>query len=99
MNMRSDVFRDLLAGLNALDLASVTQHDKDEFRQLIYQVGAAHGICQLARDERVITARRLLDDGLARAVVRNRLMARFHIGDSQAYRDIAAALNIVPNTP
>ncbi|WP_139236723.1 hypothetical protein [Rugamonas rubra] len=94
--MRSEAFRDLLDGLNSLDLASVTQQDKDEFRRLIFQVGAAHGVSLLGPDERVRTARQLLDEGLPRPEVRDRLMSRFHVGDSQAYRDITAALQIVP---
>lgn len=94
--MRSDVFQDLLGKLEQLDLENVKESHKEEFRRLIYQVGAAHGIGQIERDERVRAARQLLDAGLPRAVVRDRLMARFQIGDSQAYRDISAALAIVP---
>lgn len=96
--MRSEAFQDLLAQLDSIELAGITQKDKDEFRRLICQVGAAHGVSQLERDERVRAARQLLDSGVPRAAVRDRLMSRFGVGDSQAYRDIAAALQIVPKT-
>lgn len=94
--MRAEAFQDLLARLDSIELASIAQKDKDEFRRLICQVGAAHGVGQLDRDERVRAARQMLDSGIPRSAVRDRLMSRFGIGDSQAYRDITAALQIVP---
>jgi hypothetical protein len=94
--MRTEVLRDLLAELRGCDAAPEAKAD---FRKLIEAVGAAHGISLNARPERIAFARQLLSvAGAARPEVRNRLMARFNIGESQAYRDINDALQIVPSS-
>ncbi len=91
--MRADVLNDLLA---KLDECTAGPEAIAEFRRMIEVVGGRHGLTVPLQDQRVEFARQLLDERLPRAVVRDRLMHRFMIGESQAYRDITAALQIVP---
>lgn len=97
--MRSEAIHDLLGKLDELESSSLNEEHKEEFRRLIYQVGAAHGIGKIEREERIRTARAMLDAGVDRAAIRDRMMARFQIRESQAYRDISSALAIVPKMP
>lgn len=93
--MRPDV---LLHLMRLLDECNASCDAKSEFRSLIKQVGIAHGVGALEREARVRFARHLLDVREPRHIVRDRIMARFGVGDSQAYRDIDRALQkTVPN--
>lgn len=94
--MRADLLVDLLATLSDCDAPpeSIAQ-----FRQLVEAVGARHGLQVPEQVQRVEFARRLLDERRPRAEIRARLMCAFAIGESQAYRDISAALQIVPKFP
>jgi hypothetical protein len=94
--MRDEVLKDLLAKLEECTTADANA--RAEFRRMIEAVRARHGIGRPARDERTQFARQLLDARTPRPEVRDRLMARFQVGESQAYRDIADALQIVPKT-
>jgi|GEM_PF-3239218 len=58
------------------------------------EVCLAAGITVVNRQERVLFARRLLDDGEPRPIVRDRLMARFGIRRASAYNAIDDALNL-----
>lgn len=91
--MRADVLADLLAGLGECD---APPEAIAEFRQLIEAVGARHGLLLPVQAQRIEFAHQLLRAGRARAEIRDRLMCRYQVGESQAYRDIAAALQIVP---
>lgn len=71
-------------------------HAKADFRKLIEAVGLAHGVSISSKPDRIAFARQLLTAGAARSEIRGRLMVRFEIGESQAYRDIGDALQIVP---
>jgi hypothetical protein len=93
--MRAEVLKDLLVKLDECDAAPDAVA---EFRRLIEIVGARHGVSVTGRTDRIEFARQLLDTGAPRAEVRDRLMARFDIKESQAYRDIHGALQIVPKT-
>ena len=94
--MRTEVLNDLRA---ALEECTAGPEAIAEFRRMIDVVGARHGLAVPVQDQRVEFARQLLGQRLPRADIRDRLMRRFSIGESQAYRDIHAALQIVPKTP
>jgi hypothetical protein len=94
--MHAEVLKDLLATLGECEAEPAAIA---EFRLMIETVVARHGIVIDHREERVRFARQLLDARTPRPEVRDRLMSRFGIGDSQAYRDIGTALQIVPKTP
>ena len=94
--MHADVLNDLLT---KLDECSTGPEAIAEFRRMIESVGARHGLMVPLQEQRVEFARHLLDERCPRPAVRDRLMCRFSIGESQAYRDIQAALQIVPKTP
>jgi hypothetical protein len=91
--MRAEVFKDLLTLLGDCD---VEPRAKADFRKLIEAVGFAHGVTISRKPDRIAFARQLLTSGVPRTEIRSRLMARFEIGESQAYRDIGDALQIVP---
>lgn len=94
--MRADILADLLATLNDCD---APPEAIAQFRQIVEAVGARHGLQLPQQLQRVEFAHRLLREGRPRCEIRARLMSRFAIGESQAYRDISAALQIVPNFP
>lgn len=90
--MRADVLRDLLAKLDLCQADAAAVH---EFRRMIEAVGSAHGIAMAGPADRITFVRRLLRSGSPRPEIRDRLMARFNVGRSQAYADIGEALQIV----
>ena len=94
--MRTEVLNDLRA---ALEECTAGPEAIAEFRRMIEVVGARHGLVAPLQDQRIEFARQLLGQRLLRADIRDRLMRRFSIGESQAYRDIHAALQIVPKAP
>lgn len=91
--MRTDVLIDLLA---KLDECTAPPETIAEFRRMIEAVGARHGLVAPLQEQRTAFARQLLSERRPRSEVRDRLMHRFSIRESQAYRDISAALQIVP---
>jgi len=93
MPMHADAFKDLLA---SLDESTAAPEVVAEFRRIVETVGARHGLVAPLQGQRIEFARTLLDGRRPRAEIRDRLMHRFSIGESQAYRDIASALQIVP---
>lgn len=91
--MRKGDYQQLLDGLAGI----VASDDaRRQFEDLIREGAARSGVALPVRPERVQFARRLLDAGTPRVAIRERLMARFDVGDSQAYRDISEALAISP---
>ncbi len=93
--MRADVLNDLLA---KLDECTAGPEAVAEFRRMIESVGARHGLVAPLQEQRVEFARYLLEARRPYTEVRERLIARFAIGKSQAYRDIQAALQVVPKS-
>lgn len=87
--MRAEVLKDLLA---KLEECSAPAEAKAEFRKMVLSVGAMHNIGSFEQVQRVDFARRLLGSGEPRSIIRTRLMSHFEVSESQAYRDIAAAL-------
>ena len=75
--------------LREVDKLSKDEAAKSEFRRLLESAIPE-------REQRVLFARHLLDIGEERPIIARRLMARFSIGESQAYRDIDKALQISP---
>lgn len=77
-----------LAGMNAPEEA------KRQFEDLIRRSAALDGVASLERQERVQFARHLLDLKESRPVIRDRIMARYEVGRSQAYQVIDQALQL-----
>lgn len=79
------------------DLECSTQPDtaKAAFKELLLEKLDS---LQTEGEQRAHFARRLLDHGTPRAVIRERLQVRFKIKRTQAYRDIEQALQLsLPN--
>ena len=91
--MRADVLAELLA---RLDRSKVAPAAIAEVRQIVQEVRVSHGLAASLQEQRMAFAREHLAAGRPRTEIRDRLMCRFSIGESQAYRDIQAALKIVP---
>jgi hypothetical protein len=64
---------------------------KAAFKQLLLQ--KLDGL-QTEGEQRVHFARRLLDQGMPRSMIRDRLQVRFKVKRTQAYRDIEQALQL-----
>jgi hypothetical protein len=94
--MRAEMLKELMA---KVDECAADPAAKAEFKRLIQNVGAAHNVKALELDARVLFARKLLDMKVPRAAIRDRLMASYGIKESQAYRDIDSALQVVPKSP
>lgn len=94
MKPRADILQDILAAIDSLDAPSSA---REQFRLLVVKTGAAHGIADMARAERVEYARRLIRAGVSRATIRDRLMAVFEVSRSQAYAVMQISLNCPKN--
>lgn len=91
--MRKGDYQQLLDGLAAL---TAPEEVKRQFEELIRMGAARSGVALPERAERVRFARRLFDVGTTRLAIRERLMVKFDVSESQAYRDIGDALAISP---
>lgn len=89
--MGKAIYQQLLDGLAAL---SVTEEARHKFEQLIRRQAGIDGVASLDRQERVDFARHLLGIREPRAVIRDRLMAKYALGRSQAYQVIEQALQL-----
>lgn len=87
--MRKSSYQQLIDGLAGI---AATDEAKRQFEELIRRSAALDGITSLERSERVRFARHLLGLREPRAVIRDRLMTRYHIGRTQAYQVIEQAL-------
>jgi hypothetical protein len=76
-----------------VDRIDANAHTKHSLKRFINDACLAAGITVVDRKERVQFARRLLDDGEPRPVIRDRLMARFRISRTSAYNAIESALH------
>jgi hypothetical protein len=94
--MRSIAIRELIAGVDAMDLDPSA---KRQFRQLVRVIGAAHGFTWIERQERTQFAHDLLMKGVSRATIRERLIAHFDVSRPQAYRIISGALKLYQKRP
>lgn len=93
--MRAEALRELLAKLDECqaDAGAIA-----EFRRMIEAVGRAYGVDVDGQAGRIAFARQQLDAGAQRVVIKDRIMARFGVKESQAYRDIGVALQTVPKS-
>lgn len=89
--MSKAVYRQLLADLAGL---AAPEEAKRQFEELIRRSAALDGVTSLDRQARVQFARRLLDLKEPRPVIRNRIMAKYGVGRSQAYEAIDQALQL-----
>jgi hypothetical protein len=92
--MRAEIFQQILSELETIPGDEAI---KQLFGQAVRKTALANG-CDLdrmkEREERVAYARQLRGLGDDRPTIRDRLMARFEISRSQAYDDIAEALQL-----
>lgn len=89
--MGKATFENLLAGLARM---AVPEEIKRQFEELIRRRAALEGVTSLDRQERVQFARHLLDLQEPRPVICQRVMTRYEIGRSQAYKVIDQALQL-----
>jgi hypothetical protein len=82
---------EIIAEVGRIDAAP---HTRYALKRFINDTCLAAGITLIDRMERVHFARRLLDDGEGRPVIRDRLMARFGIKRASAYKAIESALRL-----
>jgi hypothetical protein len=87
---------EIIAEVERIDASAYTRY---RLKQFIGATCLAAGITILDRKERVQFARRLLDDGEPRPIIRDRLMARFGIKRASAYNAIDEALQLSKSTP
>jgi len=87
----TQVIRHLLEEIETLDTDETARR---KFRRLVSDICLSHGINDIDRFERVYFARRMLDAKISRSTIRDRLIARFNISRSQAYRVIEQALKL-----
>jgi hypothetical protein len=93
MGNHSEVILLIIAEVDRID---ANAHAKYSLKRFINEACLAAGITVVDRSERVRFARRLLDEGEPRPVIRNRLMKRFGIKRASAYKVIDAALSKNP---
>ena len=90
---RADAIAEIRAKLQAM---SGADDEKSVIACLLDQLETPRSASARIQAERVDFARRLLDMREPRAIIKKRLIARFSVGESQAYRDIGDALQRVP---
>jgi hypothetical protein len=92
--VRPTALREILEGVECLD---ADEHAKRQFKRLVCEIGATHGVRGIAHAARVNFARHLLEARISRATIRDRLIARYEVSRSQAYAIISDALNCPVN--
>ena len=96
--MSSQVAGAFLAVLDEVERMDAPSHAKHRLKAFINETCHTAGITVIGRKERVRFARRLLDDGEPRPIIRDRLMARFGIKRASAYNAIDEALQLSKST-
>lgn len=89
--MGKATFESLLSDLAGM---AVPEEAKRQFEELIRRRAALDGVTRLDRQERVQFARRWLELNESRPVIRDRIMARYDVGRTQAYQVIDQALQL-----
>lgn len=89
--MSPEFIADLVAQLGSID---ADESVRKQIRNRLYKVGAMHGVRALRQIERVDFAMHLLDEAVSVATIRDRLIATYDVGASQAYRDVQKALDL-----
>lgn len=67
---------------------------KRKFKGIVHDICRTHGITGVDRGERIYFAKRLLDERVLRTTIKDRLIARYEVSRSQAYRIIDSALQL-----
>lgn len=80
--------------LDQIDGLDTDEAARRKFKRLVSETCLAHGINGIDRCERVYFTRRLLDAKVSRTTIRDRLMSKFDVSRSQAYRIIGLALQL-----
>lgn len=83
--------QEILAAVDRIDADPVA---KGKFRDLVRQVGGAHGLQWIEREDRVSFVVELLALRVSRPTIRDRLIALYGVSNSQAYRIISSALKL-----
>ena len=91
--MRPSPLLQLIQGVDQIT-ASDAIDAANQFKRLINDIAARHGVHDVARLERIEFTRRLLAADVSRPTIRDRLIARYDLGAKQAYRIIGAALKL-----
>jgi len=91
MSQQTAVILQIIAAVDDID---AHDHAKYSLKKFINETCMAAGITIVDRQERVHYARRMLDAGEPRPVIRERLMSRFGIKRASAYTAIGAALKL-----
>lgn len=89
--MRKSSYQQLIDGLAGI---AAPEEMKRQFEELIRRRAALDGITGLELSERVQFARRLLDLHQPRPIISKRLMVKYGIGKTQAYKAITEALQL-----
>ena len=91
---RADAIAEIRAKLQAMSGADA---EKAVIASLLDRLETPRSASARIQAERVDFARRLLDMKQPRTTIKDRLIARFSVGKSQAHRDINEALQTVPS--
>src|SRR5450830_314328 len=91
MSQQTAIIMQIIAAVDDID---AHDHAKHSLKKFISDTCLAAGITIVDRQERIQFARRLLDDGGPRPVIRERLMLRFGIRRASAYNAIGKALKL-----
>jgi hypothetical protein len=94
LTVKRDLAHEIIAAIESLQ---ADESAKADFRRAIGRICSIHGSAWSLRDDRIAFARDLLALRVSRPTIRDRLMARFGVSKTEAYRTIEAAL-IVPNS-
>ena len=86
---KATIYLQLLDGLAGMDLPDEV---KQKYEEMIRMNAAMNGVTAIDRPERVRYARHLLDLKEPRPAICQRLMTKYEIGRSQAYKVIQDAL-------
>jgi hypothetical protein len=95
--MSREVSAAMLRIMDEIDCIDAHEHTKRSLKAFINETCLAAGITVVDRRERILFARRLLDDGERRPTIRDRLMVRFSIKRASAYAVIDRALQLSSN--
>ena len=85
MTPEKQIILDVYQDVGKLD---APEYFKMTVRELISKHCQMNGVCDIERAERLVFARQLLARGNSKTVVRDRLMTRYSLSRSQAYRVI-----------
>lgn len=94
--LKRDLAHEIIAAIESLH---IDESAKVAVRQALGRICSIHGAAWARRDDRVAFARGLLSLKVSRSTIRDRIMARFGVSKTEAYRTIDAALKLSQNRP